>query len=198
MYSAEIGLANVQAGAIGLFVSLPTLVLVYNLVLTLLQQIQRSGVRVQAETPYWLPVTWQEHTLASILASLLGFPLGSVLLIVSGILAFAAFNGLIIAALITSVALFAAAFLASVVTEILRVLQTRFIGAVYKSSGRAAVWVRFAGSLGFFIIFYAMYFYVTSGGYQFISTLTEVQSSVFYIPFVWLGIMLSNFFVIGW
>jgi hypothetical protein len=192
MFSSEIGGASiVQTGAIGLFVSLPTLVLVYNLVLTLLQQIQRSGVKVQSETPYWLPVTWQEHTLASVLAGLLGIPIGSVLLIVSAILAFSVFNGLIVAALATSVAVFAAAFMASVITEILRIIQVRFTGAVYKSSGRAAIWVRFIGSLGFFIVFYAVYFYVVSGGYQFISTLTEVQSSLFYVPFVWLGMTLS-------
>jgi hypothetical protein len=188
-------LGQVQQGAVSLFVSMPTLVLVYNLVLTLLQQIQRSGVRVSAQAPYWLPLTWQEHTLASILASLMGFPLGSVLLIVSGILVFSVFTGLIIPAILTSLALFAAAFMASATTEILRVLQVRFIGAVYKSSGRAAVWVRFIGSLGFFIVFYAIYFYITSGGYTFISTITQVQSSVWYVPFVWLGIALYSFLV---
>ncbi|MGD6935031.1 MAG: hypothetical protein ACQCN5_12580 [Candidatus Bathyarchaeia archaeon] len=199
MYGAAMGLETIQAGAIGLFASLPTLVLVYNLVLTLLQQIQRSGVRMQSETPYWLPITWQEHTLASVFASLLGIPIGTTLLIASAILAFSAFNGIYMfaVALATSAAIFAAAFMASVITEILRVFQVRFIGAVYKSSGRAAVWVRFAGSLGFFIIFYAIYFYVVSGGYQFVTVLTEIQSSVFYIPFVWLGMMLSNFFILG-
>lgn len=197
MYSADIGVGNIQSGAVGIFVSLPTLVLVYNLVLTLLQQIQRSGVKVQTETPFWLPVTWQEHTLASILASLLGFPIGSVLLIVSAILAFSVFNGLFVAALVTSIALFAAAFLGSVTTEILRILQVRFTGAIYKSSGRAAIWVRFISSLAFFIIFYAVYFYITQGGYQFVSTLTDTQSSLFYIPFVWLGIMLSYFIGVG-
>jgi hypothetical protein len=191
--SEAIGVTNIQAYSIQLFVTLPTLVVVYNLVLTLLQQIQRSGVRFQAETPYWLPVTWQEHTIASILASLMGIPFGSVLIIVSGILAYAAFNGLIVAALLTSIAVFAAALMASLITEILRVIQVRFTGAVYKSSGRAAIWLRFASSLGFFIAFYAVYFYITQGGYQFVSTLTDVQSSLFYIPFVWLGVMLSYF-----
>ena len=181
---------SLQQGALGLFVSLPTLVLVYNIVLTLLQQIQRSGVKVTTQTPYWLPVTWQEHTMASILASLLGFPLASVLLIISGIIAFSVFSGLIIQALITSLALFAAAFMASAITEILRVLQVRFIGAVYKSSGRAAVWVRFIGSLGFFIVFYVIYFYITSGGFEFITTITQAQNSVWFVPLVWLGITL--------
>ncbi len=193
--TAELGLANIQSGSVGLFVSLPTVVLVYNLVLTLLQQIQRSGIKASAQTPYWLPVTWQEHTLASILSSLLGIPIGSVLIIMSAILVYSAFVGLIIPALLTSFALLAAAFMASVTTEILRVLQVRFIGAVYKSSGRAAVWVRFIGSLGFFIVFYAIYFYIVNGGYTFISTVTQVQGSVWFIPFVWLGITLSYFLV---
>jgi ABC-2 type transport system permease protein len=190
-------LDEIQAYVARVFVTLPTIVLVYNAVLTLLQQVQRSGVKVQADTPYWLPITWQEHTLASVLASLMGIPLGSVLIIVAAILAFSVFTGLIVLAIVTSVAVFAAAFLASVITEILRVFQVRFVGAVYKSSGRAAIWVRFIGSLSFFIIFYAIYFSITSGGYQFLSTLTEAQSSIFYIPFVWLGLTLSNFFVTG-
>lgn len=189
--TAEIGYNTIQTVAISLFASMPTLVLIYNLVLTLLQQIQRSGVKISAETPYWLPITWQEHTLASILASLLGLPIGSVMLMASVIIAFSVFFGLIIPALLTTLAMFASAFLASITTEILRVLQVRFIGAVYKSSGRAAVWVRFLGSLGFFIIFYAIYFYMTSGGYQFITTITEIQSSIWYVPFAWLGITVS-------
>lgn len=189
--TAEIGYNTIQTVAISLFASMPTLVLIYNLVLTLLQQIQRSGVKISAETPYWLPITWQEHTLASILASLLGLPIGSVMLMASVIIAFSVFFGLVIPALLTTLAMFASAFLASLTTEILRVLQVRFIGAVYKSSGRAAVWVRFLGSLGFFIIFYAIYFYMTSGGYQFITTITEIQSSIWYVPFAWLGITVS-------
>lgn len=193
--TAELGLAIIQRGSVALFVSLPTLVLVYNLVLTLLQQIQRSGIKVSAQTAYWLPVTWQEHTLASILASLLGIPIGSVLMIVSAIIVYSVFVGLILPALLASFAVLAAAFMASVTTEILRVLQVRFIGAVYKSSGRAAVWVRFIGSLGFFIIFYAIYFYIVNGGYTFVSTLTQVQGSVWFIPFVWLGTTLSHFLV---
>ncbi len=50
-------LDEIQAYVARVFVTLPTIVLVYNAVLTLLQQIQRSGVKVQADTPYWLPIT---------------------------------------------------------------------------------------------------------------------------------------------
>ena len=188
-----------QEGTVSLFFSsLPTLVLVYSLVFTMMQQIRLSGVKTSAQVPYWLPVTWQEHTMASILASLMGFPLASVVFIASIITVFSLFIGQIFAALLTSLAVLAAAFMASAATEILRILQVRFIGAVYKSSGRAAVWVRFAGSLLFFIVFYIGYFYVTSGGaVTVIQTIASAQTATWFIPFVWLGIALYSFTISG-
>ncbi len=183
-----------QEGTRILFFSLPTLVLVYSLVFTTMQQIQRSGVRASSQVPYWLPVTWQEHTLASILASLLGFPLASVVFITSAITILSVFIGQVLPAMMASLAVFAAAFMASAITEVLRILQVRFIGAVYKSSGRAAVWVRFIGSLLFFLVFYIIYFYVTSGGaVTFIQTIASAQTAAWFIPFVWLGMTLYSF-----
>jgi hypothetical protein len=183
-----------QEGTRILFFSLPTLVLVYSLVFTTMQQIQRSGVKISSQVPYWLPVTWQEHTLASILASLLGFPLASVVFITSAITILSVFIGQFLPAVMASLAVFAAAFMASAITEILRILQVRFIGAVYKSSGRAAVWVRFIGSLLFFLVFYIIYFYVTSGGaVTFIQTIASAQTAAWFIPFVWLGMTLYSF-----
>ena len=183
-----------QQGALSIFLSLPTLVLVYSLVFTTMQQIQRSGVKTSSQVPYWLPVTWQEHTLASILASLLGFPLASVVFITSAITILSVFIGQFLLAVMVSLAVFAAAFMASATTEVLRILQVRFIGAVYKSSGRAAVWVRFIGSLLFFLVFYIIYFYVTSGGaVTFIQTIASAQTAAWFIPFVWLGMTLYSF-----
>jgi hypothetical protein len=187
--------AQFQAGTLSLFLSLPTLVLVYSLVFTMMQQIQRSGVKFSFQVPYWLPVTWQEHTLASILANLLGFPLASIMFIGSTIIIFSIYIGQVSAAVMTLLAVCTAAFMASAVTEIFRVLQVRFIGAVYKSTGRAAVWVRFVGSLLVFVVFYAVYFYVTSGAgaLTFIQTIASTQSTVWFIPFVWLGMTLYSF-----
>ena len=183
-----------QEVTVSLFFSLPTLVLVYSLVFTMMQQIRLSGVKTSSQVPYWLPVTWQEHTMASIMASLMGFPLASVVFITSVITVFSMFIGQIPIAVLTSFAIFAAAFMASAATEILRVLQVRFIGAVYKSSGRAAVWVRFAGSLLFFIAVYIVYFYVTSGGaLTVIQIIASAQTAAWFVPFVWLGISLYYF-----
>jgi len=184
-------LPSLSNETLSVFVVLPTIVLVISLVFTLLQQIQLSGIKATAQVMYWLPVTWQEHTMASIFANLLGLPIGIVLGLTSGIIVFSIFNGLILQALLTALALCAAAFMASSITEILRVLQVRFIGAVYKSSGRAAIWVRFIGSLLFFIIFYILYFYLTSGFTSFLQNLTQAQSALWYIPFIWLALILS-------
>jgi len=184
-------LPSLSNETLSVFVVLPTIVLVISLVFTLLQQIQLSGIKATAQVMYWLPVTWQEHTMASIFANLLGLPIGIVLGLTSGIIVFSIFNGLILQALLTALALCAAAFMASSITEILRVLQVRFIGAVYKSSGRAAIWVRFIGSLLFFIIFYILYFYITSGFTSFLQNLTQAQSALWYIPFIWLALILS-------
>ena len=184
-------LPSLSNETLSVFVVLPTIVLVISLVFTLLQQIQLSGIKATAQVMYWLPVTWQEHTMASIFANLLGLPIGIVLGFTSGIIVFSIFNGLILQALLTALALCAAAFMASSITEILRLLQVRFIGAVYKSSGRAAIWVRFIGSLLFFIIFYILYFYITSGFTSFLQNLTQAQSALWYIPFIWLALFLS-------
>ncbi|MDR0372363.1 MAG: ABC-2 transporter permease [Nitrososphaerota archaeon] len=172
------------------FISLPAIVLIGCIFLTLMQQIQLAGMKSTRVVNYWLPITWQEHTLASIISNLLGFPFAIVIGFSAGILVFAAFNGLMLAALLTSLLLFGAAFTASATTEILRIVQTRFTGAVYKSSGKAAVWVRFAGTLFFFLIFYVAYFTIVGGPAEFLQSITNAQNTIWFVPFVWLGVAL--------
>ena len=189
-------LPSLRNGSLSVFVILPTVILIFSFVFTLLQQIQLAGIKATGQVMYWLPITWQEQTLASVLSNLLGLPIAFVIGIGSGMIVFAAFNGLILQALLTFAALIAAAFLASVTTEILRVVQMRFIGAVYKSSGKAAIWVRLAGTLFFFVVFYILYFYVIygSGSVTFFNSLSHFQSTVWYIPFVWVALVVSYFF----
>ena len=140
----------------GFLFSLPTLGLVFSLILTMLQQIQRSSVRFTRQAPYWLPVSWEEHTIASILAEVLGLPMMTAAGIASAVLMFSLFAGQTTLALAAVLAMVAAIFMASTITEVIRVLQVRFTGAVYKSSGRAAVWVRFISSLLFLVVFYVI------------------------------------------
>ena len=197
-YSSDIitNLPSLKNGTLSIFVILPTVILIFSFVFTLLQQIQLAGIKSTGQVMYWLPITWQEQTLASILSNLLGLPMAFVIGIGSGAIVFSAFHGLILQGLLAFGAMVAAAFLASVTTEILRLLQMRFIGAVYKSSGKAAIWVRLAGTLFFFIIFYVLYFYVIygSGSITFFTSLSNFQSTVWYVPFIWVALTVSYIF----
>jgi len=184
------GLQPLNIAAFGFYSVLPTLVLGISIVFTLFQQVQLAG-KASSQVMYWLPVTWQEHTVASILANLLGLPAAIVVGLSSGLIVFSVFNGLILQALLTIVIMFAAAFLASSITESVRVLQVRFTGAIYKSSGRAAIWLRLIGSLVIIVIFYIIYFSVISGTSVFISSLTAAQNAAWYVPFVWPALIIS-------
>ncbi len=190
--SVTIGLPPLDQAALSFFTVLPTLVLVASLIFTLLQQIQLAGLKPSGQVMYWMPITWQEHTLASILANLFGWPIALVIGLSAGLIVFSAFFGLILQALLTVAIMAAAAFMASSITEILRILQVRFTGAVYKSSGRGAIWVRFIGTILFFILFYILYFYVTTGFQSFITQLTNAQNAAWYVPFIWLALLLSS------
>ncbi len=184
------GLQPLSIEALSFFSALPTLVLGVSIVFTLLQQMQVSG-KVSSQVMYWLPITWQEHTLASILANLLGWPAAVVVGLSSGLIVFSAFNGLILQAILTMFVLFAAAFFASAITEIVRVVQVRFTGAVYKSSGRAAIWIRFISTLVFIAVVYIIYFYAVNGPGAFIRTLATAQTTAWYVPFVWPALILA-------
>ena len=176
-------------------IALPLIIVVVTLVFMMMQQLQRSGASFTRQAPYWLPVTWQEHTLASIIADFLGIPLVSLAAITPAVLIVGAFTGQLALALGGVVAMFAAAFMAGATSEVIRILQTRFTGAIYKSTGKAAVWVRFAGTILFFIVFYIVYFYVIygTGLVSLISAVTSAQSAVWFVPFVWPGMTIYAF-----
>ena len=185
----------IYQGALYIFLSLPILVLLYSLVFTLMSQIQQGGVKLSVQVPYWLPITWEEHTLASALSHLIGFPLASIVAISLAVLTLSIFLNLVALALFTTFTLFVSAFLASTTTDIFRVLQTRFIGAIYKSSGRTAIWVRFIGSMIFLSVFYIIWFTVTQGSniIMLIQMVAGAQGTVWYIPYIWPGMALASF-----
>jgi len=182
-------------GAAYFFISLPTLSLLYGLVFTQMNKIQRIGVKVSIQPLYWFPITWEEHTLASILASILGTPLIITIFISSSIFVASLFLGLVPLAVFTILALLATAILASATTEILKSLQVRLTGAVTKVAGRAAIWLRLLGSILFFIVFYLIYFslYYNVTPVALIESIAGVQSTLWFIPYLWPGMALSSF-----
>jgi ABC-type amino acid transport system permease subunit len=79
IYNALSAEPNIQSlfhlGFTNFLYGLPTLIVVFTLIFSLMQQIQRSGSNFTRQAPYWLPVTWQEPTLAGSLADFLGLPM---------------------------------------------------------------------------------------------------------------------------
>jgi hypothetical protein len=182
-------------GATSLFTTLPTLALIYGLVFSQMGQIQRIGAKVSVQPLYWFPITWREHTLASILASLIGWPLIITIFICSSISLVSIPLGLTPLAVFTMFALVASLFLASVTTEVFKILQVRISGALTKVAGRAAIWVRLLASIVFFVIFYLAYFslYYSVSITSLIDLVSSGQSILWFIPYLWLGIALSAF-----
>lgn len=182
-------------GATQLFISLPTLALLYGLIFTQMNQIQRMGAKVTIQPLYWFPITWKEHTVASIIASILGAPLTVTIFVGSTILAASIFLGLVQLAILTIFALLASVILASVTTEILKSVQVKLGGVVTKAAGRAAIWVRLFGTLLFFVVFYLIYFsvYYTATPIGLIQSIADVQLALWFIPYVWLGMILFTF-----
>lgn len=181
--------------AVNFFLSLPTLALLYGLVITQIGQIQRIGVKASIQPLYWFPITWKEHTLASVIANIIGLPLAITIFISSGIAVASLFLGVIPLALLTIFALLVSVLLASATTEASRVLQVRLSGAVTKVAGRAAIWVRLLGSIVFFIVFYAAYFtlYHQATPLALLELIAGGQRMLWFIPYVWPGIALSYF-----
>jgi len=187
-------------GATYFFISLPTLVLLYGLVFTQMNQIQRIGVKSSVEPLYWFPISWKEHTLASILANVLGATLIITIFVSSSIFVASIFFGLVPLAVLTIFALLASVVMASVTTEVFKVLQVRLSGAVTKAAGRAAIWVRLLGSILFFMVFYSIYFslYYNVTPIALIESIAGGQKALRFIPYVWLGVALSTFISSLW
>lgn len=180
-------------GAVSFFISFPTIALLYGLILTQMSQVQRVGAKVSIQPLYWLPITWEEHTLASIIANILGLPLASTIFIALAMVTASLFMGVVPIALLAVFTLLISVFMASATTEITKVLQVRISGAITKAAGRAAIWVRLIGSILFFILFYAIYFslYFQTNPIVLLQMVAGGQKMVWFVPYVWPGIALS-------
>lgn len=187
--------ALILQAAVNFFISFPTIALLYGLILTQMSQFQRIGAKLHVQPLYWFPITWEEHTLASIIANILGVPLAVTLFVASGMVVASILIDLVPLALLTIFALFVCVFMASVTTEITKVLQIRVSGAITKAAGRAAIWLRLIGSILFFIIFYTIYFslYYRTNPIVLLEMVATGQRIIWFIPYIWPGLSLSYF-----
>jgi hypothetical protein len=182
-------------GAKYFLITIPTIVLLYGIVFTQINQVQRIGAKTSVQPMYWFPISWKEHTLASIISSLLGLPLQITLFISSALLVACIFMGLTALAILTVVALMASLILASATTEVFKTLQVRLLGAVTKGAGRSAIWLRLAFSIGAMSVFFAVYFSVINQVTPALlfEAVAGGQRMLWFVPYVWPGMALSAF-----
>jgi len=182
-------------GAKYFLISIPTIVLLYGVVFTQINQVQRIGAKASVQPMYWFPISWKEHTLASIISGMLGIPLLITLFISSALLVACVFMGLTALAVFTVIALMASLILASATTEVFKTLQVRLLGAVTKGAGRSAIWLRLATSIGAMIVFYVIYFsiYNQITPNLLFEAVAGGQRMLWFIPYVWPGMALSAF-----
>ena len=181
-------------------VSIPTIVLLYGIFFTQISQAQRIGAKVSVQPIYWFPISWKEHTLASVIANLLGAPLLITILISSALLVASVFMGLIYLAVFTIFALLASLILASATTEVFKTLQVRLLGAITKVAGKSAIWLRLVFSIGSMLVFYLIYFsiYNPISPTLLFESVAGGQRALWFIPYVWPGMALSAFINSHW
>ncbi len=177
----------------GFFVALPTAYMLFSLYLTMNLQIKRTGVKASVQPIYWFPVTWAEHTAASVLSSTYGGTLWFAVLLCSGMLAGSAFTGLLPLAVLTSIAVFLSLALMGMTMEAFRILQAGISGLIAKAAGKAAVWVRFFTTIGLFIVVFTVYFSAQQSMATALNTIAQGQLTVWFIPYMWPGIALYTF-----
>lgn len=178
---------------VGFFITLPTLSILYSLFMTMMSQIRQTGVKAQIQPLYWFPVTWEEHTAASALSSTFGGALWISIMICTAVIAVSIPTGLLPLAMLTVLAIFLSMAMASLTMEAFRAVLAAISGAVLKSTGKAAVWIRFFVAILSFIIIYVAYFTAYTSTVVVIDAIGKGQISAWFIPYVWPGIALYTF-----
>ena len=190
---------QINDSVVSFFFTLPVMCILYSLILTQLYQFQRAGARSATQPVYWFPVTWGEHTMASVITGMIGTPMYITGFLICLIVAMSALIGLLPIALLTALALFVCMFMTSATTEILKTLQLGMSGAIMKAAGRAAVWVRFFSTLIFITAVYVIYFLFTQSSFPtLIASIASGQLTAWFIPYVWPGIILYSIYHGQW
>lgn len=181
-------------GAAGFFISLPTLSVLYTLFLAMMFQMQRSAIGVAIQPIYWFPITWEEHTAASVLMSTLNGSLWIALLLCSAALTVAVPMGMLPLAILTSLGIMMCILMTCVTIEAARSLLAGLAGRVFRAAGRSAIWIRFFMTLLVFTIAYMAYFAFTQSSMAVVfNAISEGQLAYWFIPYVWPGVALSAF-----
>jgi len=193
IYTIIPGQAALHDAIVSFFVTLPTLCILYSLVMMMMYQIRQTGVKVSVQPLYWFPVTWEDHTAASVLASSFSGTLWITLLICFAVLAVSVPLGLVPLAALTCVGLFLCLAFTGTTMEMFRIFQVGISGAIMRAAGRSAVWIRFVAMIVLFTVVYVVYFAATQSMGVFFNAVAQGQLTAWFVPYVWPGLALYAF-----
>ncbi len=185
--------AGLHALILGYFPVIPTTLFLIALFFSISGKTSRMQEETNAEISPWLPITWEEHTLASLLVNFTGVPLAILLLACSGAISFAFVFGEFAMGAIALISIIIAVFMASLLVEIFSTLMERLFDRLSASSGRAGIWVRFIGMIGVGLAFFFFWFVISQGGGAFLRSFSEIQWKIWFVPSVWPGVALAFF-----
>ncbi|HUL62507.1 MAG TPA: hypothetical protein VLT35_05545 [Methanocella sp.] len=181
---------SMRDGAAALFVSLPVFAVLYSLYFTQMRQVQQIGAKAALQPIYWFPLTWEEHTLASLLSGMT-VPLSLSLILFPAIVIPSYALGMLPLGLLTVAAALAGMAMTAVTSEILKGVQVRLVQAFSKRAGRATVWLRFLATLALFAVIYTSYFALNSANVVGIAeSLAGGIMMAWFVPYLWPGIVL--------
>ena len=178
---------------VSFFVTLPTLCILYSLVMMMMFQVRQTGIKVSVQPLYWFPVTWEEHTAASVLASSFSGTLWITVLLCFAVLAVAVPLGLAPLAVLTVIGLFLCLGFTGITMEMFRIFQVGVAGAIMKAAGKSAVWVRFVSMIVLITVVYVVYFAATQSMGVFFNAVAQGQLTAWFVPYVWPGLALYAF-----
>jgi hypothetical protein len=189
---------SVRDAAADLFVAFPVVAILFSLYITQTNQIQRMSANTAIQPIYWFPLTWGEHTLASILSSMQTAMVLSLLFIPAFLIpAFAI--GLLPLGLLTVVTLAASAIITGATSEILKGVQIRIVESVSKRAGRLTVWLRFGATLAIFTLVYVFYFTIfRADTFGMIQSMASGIMLAWFVPYLWPGIVLYEAYRGAW
>jgi hypothetical protein len=147
---------------------------------------------------YWFPLTWEGHTLASILTSMTT-PLVITLILIPVILILSFVIGMLPLGVLTIAALVAGMALTGATSEILKGVQIKVVAALSKRAGKLTVWIRFAATLGLFTLVYMFYFAINRADIMgLVNSLANGIMLAWFVPYLWPGIVLNEVYRNAW
>lgn len=189
---------SIRDAAAGIFVALPVINVLFSLYITQMNQIQRMSTNTAIQPIYWFPLTWEEHTLASILSTM-QVPLALGFIFVPALLIPAFTIDLLPLGMLTVAALAASTIITGATSEVLKGVQIRIVEAVSKRAGRLTVWLRFGATLVIFTLVYIFYFTIfRADTFSMIQSLSDGIMLAWFIPYLWPGIVLYEAYHGAW